>query len=170
MPGDAQKIFSAISPQAALNMLLILVAIATVVMVFVLMDRYVKSKVFILGHGAALELVDVPPWVNKTLKQKVYDAAMIVGDDFNLDDNAARMLQENIASKVAWLDNPQVQITHNAFRVRGKWRKPLAWSNPELNKFYVDADLVVLDFVPVKKLPIVTIRGVTGIANVAAAG
>jgi len=154
------NVFSAISPQAALNMLIILAVVATVIMVFVLMDRYVQTRAFILGHGTALELVDVPPWVNRTLKKKIYNAALALGNDFKLDETAARNLQENIASQVAWLENPQVQVTHNAFRVRGKWRKPLGLIKAGTNKkFYVDADSVVLDFVPVAKLPVVTIRG-----------
>ena len=145
----------------ALNILIILAAVATLIMVFVLMDRYVRTKVFTIGRGTAVELVDVSPWVNSTLKKKVYDAALALGDDFNLDENAARSLQENIVSQVAWLKNPQVQITHNAFRVRGIWRKPLGLIKTGADtKFYVDADAVVLDFVPVNKVPIVTIRGI----------
>ena len=35
-------------------MLLILVAAATVIMVFVLMDRYIQARVFTIGHGTAV--------------------------------------------------------------------------------------------------------------------
>jgi hypothetical protein len=155
------NVFSSLSPQAALNTLIILAAVAAVIMLFVLMDKYIQTKVFTIGRGTAVELVDVPPWVNGPLKKKVYDAALTLGDDFNLDEHAAHNLQENIASQVAWLENPQVQITHNAFRVRGRWRKPLGLIKAGTDtSFYVDADSVVLDFVPVPRLPVVTIRGI----------
>lgn len=160
------NIISAISPQTALNMLIGVTAIAAVIMVFVLMDKYIQTKSFTIGRKTAVELVDVPAWVNKPLKKKIYDAAMALGNDFKLDENAARILQENIASQVAWLANPQVQVTYNAFRVRGKWRKPLGLIKAGTNtKFYVDADLVVLDFVPVAKLPVVTVRGIKNPAS-----
>jgi hypothetical protein len=130
------------------------------------MDKYIQTRAFTIGRGTAVELVDVPPWVNKQLKKKIYDAALALGSDFKLDETAARNLQENIASQVAWLENPQVQVTHNAFRVRGKWRKPVGLIKAGTNtKFYVDADLVVLDFVPVAKLPIVTVRGIKNPAS-----
>ncbi len=160
-----QKVFSFLTPAVGLNILLAVCTVAVIVVTFALMDKYVKSRVSIRAKKAALELVDVPPWVNKALKEKVYTAAFASGGDFKLDEDAAEIVQENIASQVAWLADAQVQITHNSFRIRGRWRKPLAIVKPGMDKFYVDCDLVVLDFVPVRKLPIVTVRGLSPIAR-----
>ena len=162
----AGNFFSAVSPQAALNLVIIIAALAAAIMVFRLMDRYITSKAFVFGNGAALELVDVPQWVNKTLKQKIYNAALSMGDDFALDEKAAKVLQEKIASQVSWLGNPQVQISHKSFRVRGKWRKPVGLIKTGTDtKFYVDADLAVMDFVPLPNFPVVTIRGIKKFAS-----
>lgn len=160
-----QKVFSFLTPAAAINMLLAVSSVAVIAMMFVVMDKYVKNKVSIRAKRAALELVDVPPWVNNALKEKVYIAALSSGENFKLDEDAAKMVQENIAAQVAWMENVQVQITHNSFRIRGKWRKPLAIIKAGGNKFYVDSELTVLDFVPMRKLPIVTVRGIPYLAK-----
>jgi uncharacterized protein (UPF0212 family) len=63
---------------------------------------------------------------------------------------------------MAWLHDVDVQVTHNSVRVKAQWRKPVAVIDvPEdRSKIYVDADLVVLDYLPMPDLPIVEIKGV----------
>jgi hypothetical protein len=114
--------------------------------------RYVKPAAI-----GALELVDVPEWIYPELRTKVLLAAG--SRTFKLDENAAQQVAENLAS-VAWLDDVVVQTAHDRILIKARWRKPLALIKTGLTKFYIDADKVVLDFVPLSALSIVMIRGV----------
>jgi hypothetical protein len=119
-------------------------------------ERYVKSVK--PAETGPIELVDVPEWVSSELKAKIRDA---VGDrTFRLDENAAQMAAENLAS-VAWIDNVKIQTTHDHLLIEAKWRKPVAMVKSGSQSFYVDAELVVLDFVPMPNLPIVKIEGLS---------
>jgi hypothetical protein len=98
------------------------------------------------------KLAGVPDWVTDQLKEKVYVAARGDGNDL-------RLVQQNIAREVVWLDEVTVQTTHNALRIEGRWRRPVALVKSGLSRFYVDAEQVVLDFVQIPHLPIVKITG-----------
>ena len=116
--------------------------------------RYVTSvKPIEIG---SVELVDVPGWVSVELKAKILGATG--GKTFRLNEESARLVAENLATS-AWLDEAQVQITHDSIRIKGRWRKPLAVVKSSLHRFYVDAELVVLDFVPMPHLPIAKVKG-----------
>lgn len=123
---------------------------------FYFVERYVK-KVKPTKVGP-LELVDVPEWVSEQLKARILAAAG--GETFRLDEDAAQLVAENLAS-AAWLDGVNVQVTHDGIRVEGQWRRPLALVKSGFQEFYVDAKRVVLDFVPMPNLPIVRIKGVS---------
>ncbi|RKY24546.1 MAG: hypothetical protein DRP62_03490 [Planctomycetota bacterium] len=139
--------------------LAVLCVLAAVGIGFVFLDKYVEKATAISEKSGRLKLVDVPVWVSQTLKEKVYAAAVANGEDLKLDEDAAQSVQRNIEERVAWLDEVKVQITHDSIIVKGRWRKPLALVKSGLRKFYVDADLVVLDFVPIPNLPIVKVKG-----------
>lgn len=139
----------------------VLCVFAAVVVCFIFLDRYVRKAVPISQRTAALKLVDVPGWVNDQLKEKVYTAAKAGGEDLKIDEDAASSVQQNIETYVVWLDEIKVQTTSDSLIVRGRWRRPLALVKLGLQKFYVDADLVVLDFVPVPNLPIVMVKGLS---------
>lgn len=125
------------------------------------------------GRGP-LELAEVPEWVSSELKTKIYNAAgglpmripaegkngAAAGKILRLDEEAAQKAAENLAS-VAWLDDVKVQTTHERLLIKAKWRKPVAIVKSGSRSFYVDAELVVLDFVPLYNLPIVKIEGLS---------
>jgi hypothetical protein len=119
-------------------------------------QMYVKSAK--PAEAGPLELVNVPEWVGSELKAKIYGAAG--GKTFRLDEKAAQMVAENLAS-VAWIDNIKIQITHKQVLVEARWRKPLAIVKSGSRSFYVDDELVVLDFVPMPNLPVVKIEGLS---------
>lgn len=137
---------------------------------FVFLDKYVKKAVPVSEKIGSLELVDVPVWVNDPLKEKIYVAASGYGEDLKLDEDAARSVQQSIETLVAWLGEVKVQTTHDRFLIEGRWRKPVALVKFGLNKFYVDAELVVLDFVPMPNLPIVSIKGVSVVTKLPSPG
>jgi len=146
---------------ATLIVLAIVCLFAGIGIGFVLLDKYVKQNVSVSEKIGCLELVGVPTWVNEPLKQKIYVAATGGGEDLKLDEDAARLVHNNLTNKVAWLDNVKVRTTPLSIRIKARWRKPLALVKSGLHKFYVDADLVVLDYVPLSNLPIVEIKGLS---------
>lgn len=119
-------------------------------------QMYVKSTKPIAA--GPLELVNVPEWVSSELKVKIHDA--VGGKTFNLDENAAQKAAKNLAS-VAWLTDVKIQTTHDRLLIGAKWRKPVAMVKSGSQSFYVDDELVVLDFVPMPNLPIVRIEGLS---------
>jgi hypothetical protein len=125
---------------------------------FISLDNYVKNNIPISEKTSPPKLIDVPPWVNETLQTKILAAATPRGDLIP-NEEAARLVQKNLAQKVPWLDKVTVQATHDSIQITGRWRRPLALVKSSLNKFYVDSDLVVLDFVPIPNLPIVRVEG-----------
>ncbi|MHC4574467.1 MAG: hypothetical protein ACYS76_10110 [Planctomycetota bacterium] len=126
---------------------------------FSFLDRYVKANALVSGKIGRLEMVGVPDWLNERLKEKIYAAATGDGEDLTLDEDAAQSVWDNLARDVAWLDNIKVQTTPESIRVSALWRKPLALVTFGLWKFYIDAQLVVLDYVPISSLPIVEVTG-----------
>lgn len=144
-----------------LKVLAVLCLLAAVVIGFVFLDKYVEKVTGISEKSGPLELVDVPAWVNQPLKEKIYTAAVAGGEDLKLDEDVAESVQQKIESLVAWVDEVEVQTTADSIRVKARWRKPLALVKSGFHKFYMDADLVVLDFVPMQSLPIVRIKGLT---------
>ena len=134
------------------------------------LDKYVRKAVHISEKIGSLELVDVPAWVNDQLKEKIYAAARADGEDLKLDEDVARSVQNNLEREVAWLKNVTVQTTHDTIRIEAQWRRPTALVKRGLRKFYVDAELVVLDFVPVPSLPIVEVKGLSLIRKVPPTG
>ncbi len=148
-----------------LKVLAVVCVFAAVAIGFVFLEKYVKKAVPVSERTAVLELVDVPPWVNEPLKEKIYAAARAYGEDLKLDEDAAPSVQQNIETLVAWLDEIKVQTTHDSIRIKGRWRKPIALVKQGVKSFYVDADLVVLDFMPMPNLPIVRIKGLSVITK-----
>jgi hypothetical protein len=119
-------------------------------------ERYVKSAK--PAETGPIELVNIPEWVSSKLKTKIRAAAG--GKTLRLDEEAAEVVAENLAS-VAWLDDIKIQTTHKQVLIEARWRKPLALVKSGSQNFYVDDELVVLDFVPIPNLPIVRIEGLS---------
>ena len=132
---------------------------------FVFLKKYVEKTSPLAEETLPIELVDVPDWVTEPLKEKIYAAARAYGQDMSIDENTASSVQQNIETLVAWLRQVKVQVTHDTIRISGRWRKPLALVKRGLQSFYVDEELVVMDFVPVPNLPIVKVKGLSSAAK-----
>jgi len=153
--------------RSALKLISAVVLIVPVVVVllgatgigFVVLAKYVNKAVGVSKKKGLVELVGVPNWVNEQLQARIYAAAGADGEDLRLDEDAARSVQENLEREVAWLDGVKVQTTSTSLRVYASWRKPIALVKLGSRRFYVDAKLMVLDFVPMSKIPIVEIKG-----------
>ena len=143
-----------------LKVLAVVCVISGIVIGLMYLEKYVKETTpAATGGSIVLELADVPLWVSDQLKNKVHAAA--TGEGFNpgLDEDAALSIHRNLDELIVWLDEVKVLTPHDRLRVEGRWRKPLALVKSGLIKFYVDAERIVLDFVPLPELPIVEIKG-----------
>jgi hypothetical protein len=123
--------------------------------------RYAEAYVKMIApvEEGSLVLVAVPGWADCNLRERVAEVAG--GKRFPLTEETAALLARNLAL-MAWLHDVDVQVTHNSVRVKAQWRKPVAVIDiPEdRTKIYVDADLVVLDYLEMPHLPIVELKGV----------
>jgi len=133
--------------------------LAGIVVGIFFLEKYIKKNVPGPQDSIGLELANVPQWVSGELKAKLLAAAG--GQTFRLDENAALSVQQKIEKQFVWLDEVKVQTMHDRLIIKGRWRKPLALVKSGLHKFYVDAELVVLDFMPMPNLPIIEITGLS---------
>jgi hypothetical protein len=124
-------------------------------------DRIIKRDASASNNAdtAALEIKAVPAWVNEALKEKLGSAARADGLGLQLDDTAARRVQRNIEELFPWIARPTVRTMHDRLVIEGNWRMPVVFVKRGLDKFYVDRDLVVLDFVELPHLTITPVQG-----------
>jgi hypothetical protein len=128
---------------------------------FAFLDGYVKKQTTGSSGNRTIELVgDVPNWVSEEIKNRIYAAATAeANNNANNDEIIAASAQSNIAKLVPWLADAKVQTTHKSILITGHWRKPILLVTAEKNKFFIDADLVVLDYSPIGNLPVINITG-----------
>ena len=153
--------------RSTLKVLGVITVFAAIAAGFVYLAMYVKDGDKDRGY---LKLANVPVWVNEQLKEKIYEAATAGGEDLQLDEHAAQRVQQNITSLVVWMDDVKVRTTHDSIHIKGMWRKPLAMVKEGRKTFYVDEDMVVLDFVKLANLPIVQVEGLSKIRRFAVPG
>ena len=156
----AVKAFEGPSLKSVLRVLELVCVIAAATFIFYFLEKYVRTIKPV--QSAALELVDVPEWVNETLQERIYQAAVAYGEDVKVDETAAQTVQQNIEELVRWVDDVRVLTTHDRLLIEARWRKPVALVEWPGQTCYVDSELVALDFVPVPNLPIVKVAGLTG--------
>jgi len=140
--------------RSILNILVVFGVSGLLIWLFVFAERYLKTHY--ANHSGPLIFDDVPPWVEEPLLNMVYTT--VGGNEFPMDESAARMIGE-VLQPVAWLHQVQVRVTPDGIHVRAKWRKPLGIVKRGSDRFYVDADLVVLEDFPLN-LPLVLVKGV----------
>jgi hypothetical protein len=118
--------------------------------------KYIRPE---LSHETVpLRLKKVPDWVSDELKEKILEQAG--GRYLRLDENAASIVRENLKS-AAWLENVSVQTTKEEIQIYADYRMPVAVIKSSLSEFYIDANQIVLDYVPMPKLTLVEIKNVT---------
>lgn len=125
------------------------------------LNRYV-NRIRLGREVESVKLMGVPDWVNRRLEEKLYDTALAGLDVLKINEQTARVVQQNIEANFHWLDNPVVQVKNDTVQISGEWRKPLGLVKIGSDKFYIDSELVVLNFIPEPQLPIVRIRGLGG--------
>ncbi len=122
---------------------------------FFFLEKYVNLVSKAEQKKISIELVDVPAWVTDELRERILNAAYVDGRD----KDAAEFVQKNL-SAIAWLENIKVQTDVDGIRVFAGYRKPIASLRLRRQRLYLDANSVVLDYMPMPKLAIVEIKGV----------
>lgn len=141
--------------QAAQVFAIVLIFAGAAVGFVALKNNYVKP----INKIAGIEIANPPAWLNETLKQRVCSAARADGE-LVISDGLAKRVQQSLQQRVVWLDEITVQTTDESVRIFARWRKPLAMVKRGSEKFYIDRDLVVLDYLDIPELAIVRIDGV----------
>lgn len=136
---------------------------AAVIAGFKFLDKHVKTSSPVLREYGQLDLVDKPEWFNSQLVKKVESAAG--AKSFLLDENTAAFVAEGLLS-VPWLYDTKVITTNNAVKVTTKYRKPIALIEYNSRKYYISNDLIVLDYIPLTKLPIPEIKNYKGTPSI----
>jgi hypothetical protein len=126
---------------------------------FIFLDKYVKSNLNLDKKTVPLQLVDFPAWASDELKEKIFSTAGKSADDFMVTDVTAMKIGENLQT-LAWLYDIHVQVSGQAITVNAQYRKPLGMIQAPDQRFFVDSELIVLDYIPISKLQIPEITGV----------
>jgi len=145
--------------KAALISAAVLCVVAAIGFGFVLLDKYVARRAPVSRAALVPKLLDVPEWVSERLKEKVVVTAQMDTTGAYLGADTARTIQQNIKSAIVWLDEVRVQVTNENILISANWRKPLVLVKAGDRTVYLDADMVVLDYLEMPKLPIVKIKG-----------
>lgn len=139
-----------------LKIMAMMAVLAGVMVGFMYLDQYLDNK--FKDQQAQLQLVNAPDWVNTALKEKIYTAAGAGGEDFTIDAEVAKTVQQNIEQRVPWIADVNVQATNDNLLIGGNWRRPVAMFEAG-RYYYIDGNMVVLDYVPLETLSIVKVTG-----------
>ena len=108
-------------------------------------------------EDGTLVLRGVPKWANWDLKTRI--VGMAGGARLPIREDTAATVADHL-SRMSWLDDIEVEVTYDKVFVKALWRKPVALLQRGASQFYVDTDLVVLDYMPMSHLPIVEVTDV----------
>ncbi len=130
------------------------------------MDRYVNASVppenatGPLGHY-------YPDWVNQEWKDSIYK---VIGDGpFPLNKQSAHQIAEKLET-LSWISNVRAQVKPDYIEIKADYRKPVGLVEVGRNKYYLDAHMVVLDYIPIDTLPVIEITGIASEKTIPAPG
>ena len=132
---------------------LVVIAIGTLL---IFAEKYVRTT-NPTGTGPVV-FVNAPEWIGEQLKSKIL--TYVGGRTFQLDEQAAQQVAKNLSAS-AWLSEIKAITTDKEIQVYATFRKPVALVQSGPSPFYMDAEQVVLDYVPMPHLLIVEIKGLS---------
>lgn len=150
------SVSSGLKITAGIVLVTILIAGATIG--FIYLDRYVKTSRPTEKTSGALVLVEPGIWVNDEWKQKIEN--LIGSGPFTLDENSAKIIAQKLQS-LSWLDHVRAQTTPEKIKVYADYRRPVGMVDLGRNKkVYLDAQMTVMDYIPVTAIPTIEIKGI----------
>jgi hypothetical protein len=157
-----------------LSIMFLTILIAGGAIGLIYMDRYVSKAAkeetddgYLKAKEGPLKLINCPTWVNQEWVDTLIDAAG--GKRFPLDKGWAQEVATRLAT-LSWLNNVQVQTTPEFLTVEANYRRPVALVRSSRKKqVYLDADMIVIDYIPVTSIPVIEVKGLAT-TNVPEAG
>lgn len=141
----------------AAGIIIVTLLIAGAAVGFIFMDRYVQTSRPANKANGPVVLVEPGIWVNEEWKQRIED---IIGrGPFPLDDTSAAVIAKKLRT-LSWLNNVRVQTTPDAINVYADYRRPVGVVDLGRSKFYLDAQMTVMDYIPVTAIPTIEITGI----------
>lgn len=107
-----------------------------------------------------IELTNAPDdWLGEEWLRAITTATG--GNYFPLNDQSAHVIAENL-ERLSWMYDVRVRITPKHLKVTAKYRKPAVRIQTTSGKWvYLDAEGVVLDYLPVDTFAVLEIRGLS---------
>lgn len=132
------------------------------------MDRYIKANTSTEKSYGSLVLAKPDIWVNEDWKKKVQG---ITGKGpFLLDDNSAKAIAQKLQT-LSWMNHIRVETTPEKIIVHADYRRPVGLINlGGSRKYYLDAEMVVMDYIPVTAIPTIEIKGIASVRSIPTPG
>lgn len=143
--------------RVALGIMIVTLLAAGAAVGFLYLDRYVNTTVAQDVPNGSLKLIDPPAWLNQEWIDQLVETAG--GKRFPLDETSATLVSERLQT-LFWLKTVRVQTTPDYLEIHADYRRPVGFLDLGRSKYYLDAELVVLDYLPLDTLPVVEITGV----------
>jgi hypothetical protein len=137
-----------------LVVLLALCAVGGTVSFFLMGSRRLTER---LPQSGPLVLMDQPAWTSEEMINGIYES--VGAREFRLQATRLDALASRLEA-ICWFENVRVQRTADALMARADWRQPVALVKSGTTRFYVDANSVALEYVPLVNLPLVTVTNI----------
>lgn len=139
-----------------LSIFAIVSVLAAIAVGFFYLEKYVRKASPVAADFGEVKLVNTPSWYNSELANRIKTALGNSEPAINSDtaETVARRLET-----VAWLDDVKVKTTSDTVLVAAKYRKPVVMVKSGDAMYYLDEEMVIMDYLPMSKLPIVEIVG-----------
>ncbi len=135
---------------------LVLAFIAAVPVSFFYLEKYVKNKPRISQRTGPLEIMTPPAWINNALLERT--ARQAGAKIFALNEHTAQTVAADMA-QFAWMKDTRVRVTDKTVQLFGEYRLPVVMVETTGQKYYIAADMTVMDFVPLDTVNTVQVKG-----------
>ena len=156
------------SLKVTLGIVLVTMLIAGGAVGLIYLDRYVKTTTAQDVPDGSLKLINPPTWLSQEWIDRLVEATG--GKRFPLNQTAAQTVSYRLET-LSWLEGVRVQTTPEYLEIRADYRRPVGLVDLGKNKkYYLDAQMVVLDYLPLDTLPLVEIKGIASPRSIPAPG
>lgn len=144
----------------AATILTIIVMVAAICYGFAKLEDFVRNEICRENESSIpLMLIDKPDWLNQELLKRINETARMGEERLSFRPDTASVVARNLDSHFKWLTDIRVHTTAEAVEVYAKYRKPVAILKTDGGEYYVDDELVALDFIPINTFRIIEITG-----------
>ncbi len=144
----------------AATIITIIVMVAAICYGFVKLENFIRYD---LNHenesSVPLVLLDKPDWLNQELLKRINETARMGDERLPVKPDTASIVARNLDSHLKWLTDIYVRTTAEGIEVSAKYRKPVARLNTDGGMYYVDDELIALDYIPINTFKILEITG-----------